>query len=100
MPCGDSRPRLSGRVKLDCFSSPLCVARVPCHLERPRFSSRRRDLSLNGGGAPAIEACLKAQPEAWILFRRNPLLYSASFIFLLSFSCTPAWYARFLNRSK
>jgi len=25
-PCGDSRPRLSGRAKLDSFSSPPCIA--------------------------------------------------------------------------
>jgi hypothetical protein len=78
-PCGDSRPRLSDRAKIDCFSSPLRVPQVPCHPERPRFSSRRRDLSLNGCGAPAIEACLKPQPEACILLRRY--IQPASFFF-------------------
>ena len=41
-PCGDSRPRLSGRAKLDSFSSPPCVAsrqRIDRRTTPPHLSS-------------------------------------------------------------
>jgi len=54
----------------------------PCHLERSRFSSRRRDLSLNRCGAPAIEGCPKAQRKlAFFCAAILSYIQSASFFF-------------------